>query len=571
MSIRRTLLLAFLLVGLTPAAVLALLAFDRASRVLQADIEQGLAAQADALAADVGRLLFERLQNAVTWARVEALQDLAVGDVDRRASATLQRLAAGYGGLYDELRAIDANGRVVASSRAAALGTQAAAPSAAPRRVSVGAAVVEIDADAGAPARLTLATAVPSAFGERALGTLQLRLDLLQFDRLLEPAALDGRRLALLDEQGRVLAASEAWRAAGAQRGQPLAAAGDEPMLMGRAVTRGIAGTEALRWQLWVAVPRAQALSPVRALGWVFALLLALVALATLPLAGVVSARIAQPVLALTAFARRHRSGQPLPPVPAVPQGEIGELQQAFVRMVADIERSQAQLARASALAAVGEMSAVIAHEVRTPLGIVLSSAQVLSREAALSATGRELVGYIESETARLGRLVSAMLESARPRAPRFERTELRALIGHAVGLLSAQADKQGVSVSAGAGEGALDCDVDPEQLTQVLLNLILNGLQVLPRGGRIEIGAQGDGEQVRIDIADDGPGIAPEARARLFEAFYFRREGGIGLGLAVVQTLVAAHGGDIEATDSALGGALFRIRLPRRHDPVSP
>ena len=67
------------------------------------------------------------------------------------------------------------------------------------------------------------------------------------------------------------------------------------------------------------------------------------------------------------------------------------------------------------------------------------------------------------------------------------------------------------------------------------------------------------------VEVADDGPSIAPEARARIFEAFFFQREGGLGLGLAIVQKIVAAHGGDIEAGDSALGGAMFRIRLPRQ------
>jgi signal transduction histidine kinase len=96
------------------------------------------------------------------------------------------------------------------------------------------------------------------------------------------------------------------------------------------------------------------------------------------------------------------------------------------------------------------------------------------------------------------------------------------------------------------------------------LLNLVLNGLQILGQGGRIDISTRDAGGQLIIDIADDGPGIEPQARSRIFEAFYFQREGGIGLGLAVVQKIVADHGGQIEASESELGGALFRISLPR-------
>jgi two-component system sensor histidine kinase HydH len=100
--------------------------------------------------------------------------------------------------------------------------------------------------------------------------------------------------------------------------------------------------------------------------------------------------------------------------------------------------------------------------------------------------------------------------------------------------------------------------------MMQVLLNLVLNGLQILGRGGEIAIATLDDAQQLTIEVADDGPGIAPESRARIFEAFFFQREGGLGLGLAVVQRIVVAHGGDIEAGQSRLGGALFRIRLPR-------
>jgi signal transduction histidine kinase len=285
--------------------------------------------------------------------------------------------------------------------------------------------------------------------------------------------------------------------------------------------------------------------------------------------AGGVSQAIARPIVQLTDFIRSHRKQGGLPPPPPSRSAEVGELRDAFVQMVHDIDQSQQKLARASALAAVGEMSAVIAHEIRTPLGIVHSSAQILQREAQLSSEGRELASFIESETTRLNRLVSSMLDAARPRPPRFAPADLNELVTHAVALLSAQATKQGVQFTTRlqASEPALSCDA--EQLTQVLLNLILNGLQILAQGGRIEISTRDEGQQLFIDIADDGPGIAADVRERIFEAFFFQREGGVGLGLAVVQKIVLAHGGDVQAGASALGGALFSVRLPRQ--PTEP
>lgn len=220
---------------------------------------------------------------------------------------------------------------------------------------------------------------------------------------------------------------------------------------------------------------------------------------------------------------------------------------------------------RASKLAVVGEMASVIAHEVRTPLGILRSSAQMLQRESGLSEEGRELVGFIESETERLNRLVSAMLDTARPRAPSYTAVDMHALIGKSIAMLGAQADKHRVSVttSLAAAKPVIECDA--EQLTQVLLNLLMNGLQILDHGGHIELATRDDDAHLYIEMADDGPGIDPAERTRVFEAFFFKREGGIGLGLAIVQQIVNAHGGEIDAAESRLGGALFRIRLPRK------
>ena len=144
---------------------------------------------------------------------------------------------------------------------------------------------------------------------------------------------------------------------------------------------------------------------------------------------------------------------------------------------------------------------------------------------------------------------------------------DLHALVTRSIAMLAAQSERKHVTTSCrlGATDARIQCD--EEQMTQVVLNLLLNGLQILHEGGRIEIATRNDGPNVIIEIADDGPGIDPGERARVFDAFFFKREGGIGLGLAIVQQIVSAHAGSIEAAESELGGALFRIRLPR-HRP---
>lgn len=582
-TIRRTLLLAFLVVGVTPAVLIALLGFNKASAALQAEIEHGLAAQAEAVASDVNKLLYERLQNAATWSRLEVMQDLQVGDVDKRLSGFLLRLERGYAGLYRRLSAASTTGTIVASSDPSLIGRPApAGPAWQTVKLAGESLTLEgpLEPVAGGPVDLVIRLPVASAFGAGVLGELRLGFDWGQVDRLLDEAADNGRLLALLDAQGRVVAGSRQLRAALPRFSRDLAGWGGpgapdavlagrsglpaEPMIGGVGPTRSFGGFDGFGWRVLVLVPRSQALAPVQSMALIFAGILGGIALLTLIGAGWVSEVIARPIAALTDYTRGYLRDPKLPPPPATHGGEVGELRDAFVQMVRDIEQSQQKLSRASALAAVGEMSAVIAHEVRTPLGILRSSAQILRRESGLSEEGRELIGFIESETLRLNGLVSSMLDSARPRAPHFAPADLHELIRHAVGLLSAQAAEKKVqfALQLDAPDARLQCDT--EQMTQVLLNLLLNGLQILRSGGRIEVATREQGEQLVIDVADDGPGIAPQARARIFEAFFFQREGGLGLGLAVVQRIVVAHGGDIEASESELGGALFRVRLPR-------
>ncbi|MBL0090626.1 MAG: hypothetical protein IPP44_29570 [Ideonella sp.] len=301
-----------------------------------------------------------------------------------------------------------------------------------------------------------------------------------------------------------------------------------EPMIVGVGQARGFSGFAGFGWRVLVLVPRSEALAPVRTMAFIFAALLGGVALLTMLAAGWVSQAIARPITALTDFTRRYvrQAAQPA----AGATGRRGGRTARRLRADGGRHRPiQQRLARASALAAVGEMSAVIAHEVRTPLGILRLSAQILRRESGISEEGRELVGFIESETQRLNGLVSAMLDSARPRPPNMEPNDLHELIQHAAGMLAAQAADRSVQVSLQlqATDACVACDA--EQMTQVLLNLMLNGLQILRQGGQIQISTRDAAGQLVIEVADDGPGIAPEERKRIFEAFFFKREGAWG------------------------------------------
>jgi signal transduction histidine kinase len=232
--------------------------------------------------------------------------------------------------------------------------------------------------------------------------------------------------------------------------------------------------------------------------------------------------------------------------------------------MVQDLERSREDLVRATKLAVVGEMAATMAHEVRTPLGILRSSAQMLLREPQLSPEGHEMAGFVISETDRLNRLVSTLLECARPQSPAFQDEDVHAIIERAVDLLEQRAARRQIRLvtELQAQPSTLVCD--GEQLVQVFLNLLLNALQILPAGGEIAVRTAVDRGRFIIEVADNGPGISPEHRRRVFDPFFTTRDGGIGLGLTVVQQIVRIHGGDVTVSDSAQGGACFRCVLPR-------
>ena len=143
-------------------------------------------------------------------------------------------------------------------------------------------------------------------------------------------------------------------------------------------------------------------------------------------------------------------------------------------------------------------------------------------------------------------------------------------LLRRTASLLAAQLAARDIGVRLALDARDPHVEGDEEQMTQVMLNLLTNALQVVAPGGRLEVGSGDESETLAIDIADDGPGIAPHERAHVFDAFFFKREGGIGLGLAIVQQIVQAHGGTIEAAASESAGALFHIRVPRtRREPT--
>ena len=551
---------------------------------MQAEIEESLVVQAKTVSADIDKMLFERLQNIVTWNQLEIMQDIRINDVDKRLSIFLSQLKTSYSGVYRTIYCTNDAGVIVASSDSDMLNRE---PQKTPDWLQAYLSGGRITLESptlllGNPAHiLTMRSSIASAFGGHNIGEVVLQFEWSQIFALLDQSAKTGQMLVILDQEGNVIAASSAlrenkslsatlfrsWLPSGTdhkvivKKGEPLWAS---DVIVGFDRSSGYEHFAGFGWSTLIIQPLDQAFVPVRK---VAITLLAIVS-ATIGITVIISAWVARviahPIVALTQFTRRFARDSS-PPDPPAANGEVGELTNAFVQLVRDIEVSKQQLVRASKLAVVGEMAAAIAHEVRTPLGILRSAAQVLQCESGISTEGREMTEIIETETERLNRLVLTMLDSARPRAPEFTAVDVHEIIQHCVALLQAQARKKSIFISASCTAADSWIEADSEQITQVMLNLILNAVQILSEEAHIEINTRLGADGIFIEIADDGPGIPLEARARIFEAFFFRREGGIGLGLAIVQQIVIAHGGSINASSSPLGGALFRIYLPKK------
>jgi signal transduction histidine kinase len=235
--------------------------------------------------------------------------------------------------------------------------------------------------------------------------------------------------------------------------------------------------------------------------------------------------------------------------------------------------RAEEALRRRDRLAAMGELASTVAHEIRNPLNAVGLTAQRLRREflgsppdgatAADRAEAEELLGVMADETKRIDRIVQQFLDFARPPALRVEPTDLGALVRDLGERLRAHAESRGLSLETDTAAAGV-ARVDPAQLRQALDNLVRNAVEATPEGGRVSVVARTGRGGHTIDVGDTGRGIEPDHRARLFDLYFTTKPEGTGVGLAVTQQIVAAHGGAIEVESEPGKGTTMTVRLPR-------
>jgi signal transduction histidine kinase len=245
------------------------------------------------------------------------------------------------------------------------------------------------------------------------------------------------------------------------------------------------------------------------------------------------------------------------------PDGQVFLLE--LVTDVTERDRLQARLTEAERLAAAGELAASVAHEIRNPLAAIVNATTLLGVEETLTGEERaHTLGVVKKEARRLNRILSDFLIFARPREPKPLVGDIREIIDHVAALIREDRDRaHHVELSVRVDPAVPPFPFDADQITQVVWNIALNGVEAMDGNGQLSIAVSLGDVQVAIAISDTGRGIPAEERRRVFEPFYSRKPAGTGLGLTIARRIVAAHGGRIEIESTPGRGACFTILLP--------
>jgi signal transduction histidine kinase len=237
------------------------------------------------------------------------------------------------------------------------------------------------------------------------------------------------------------------------------------------------------------------------------------------------------------------------------------ELSEAYQKL----RKTFDQLKQSDRMAALGQLSAGIAHEIRNPLGSIKGSVEILEGEFDSNHPKKEFIKIIKEETARLNSIVGEFLKFARPPKPAVEPTSVNELINSTLLLFEKHATHAKVAIHKFLDDSLPHVTLDPDQIRQVLLNVLLNSVEAMPDGGHLELLSAKDqeGRNGVIEVSDTGEEIEEASLDRVFNPFFTTKPHGTGLGLSICHQLVELHGGEIALSKNQDGGVTVRIKLP--------
>jgi signal transduction histidine kinase len=567
-----------------PGILFGVLAQQSGSASLQRVIGHQLAREAGHTADRLGTLIEAERQTLRSFAQQDLMREIRVGDIDKRISSALATLRDGSPVRLDYL-VVDREHRVIASSNPAWIGPLepwAGAAEAVLRREErlVGPAATPVHQG---PA-LVIGTPVPDPDGSLAvIGALVGLYDWRELTSVTRNLRSDLAKLGLevdvlvIRRDGAIIGGNQSTSARESMRPADWSEiasidVNEQPDYVVRAeagllVGRASLGSALSDWRLVIVEPLSDALAPARRLTTRLALTLGLALAVALALATLAARRVLRPLSELTLAIRGLPSGESSSlRVPVRTEDEVGALARAFNRMASELDQAQRDLVEAAKFAFVGELAAGVAHEVRTSLGVLRSSAQILERSlpARAGSEATELAQLIRAEVDRLGSVVSDLVGLARPRTLQLEATPISRPVFRAADLVEPQAHESGIQIHRVPMAVDPTALCDAEAVYQVALNLLVNAIQALEDGGHIEVRIRRakDG-YAGFEVRDDGPGIPEELRGKIFLPFSTAREGGAGLGLTFVKRVVHEHRGRISLETGSGSGTCFRVELP--------
>jgi signal transduction histidine kinase len=249
---------------------------------------------------------------------------------------------------------------------------------------------------------------------------------------------------------------------------------------------------------------------------------------------------------------------------------EIGDLGRKFNHMMRQLRESreeierlhQTQVSRAEHLATLGELATGLAHEIRNPLAGIAGVIEIIGRDLPSTSPARAVVKDVRLEIAQINRILTDLLETARPHPPQVRLSNLNTTVEHAVMLARQQVLSKPIKVELQQAPDLAEVEHDSDQIHQVLLNLLLNAVQAMEAGTvRVEISPQGS--YASVLVSDTGRGIAPQHLSNIFRPFYTTKGNGTGLGLSLARRIVEEHHGRIEVSSVVGQGSKFTVLLP--------
>jgi signal transduction histidine kinase len=250
---------------------------------------------------------------------------------------------------------------------------------------------------------------------------------------------------------------------------------------------------------------------------------------------------------------------------------EIGDLGRNFNHMMQQLRDSReeidllhrTQMSRAEHLATLGELAAGLAHEIRNPLAGIAGVIEIIGRDLPSTSPACAVVKDVRLEVAQINRILTDLLETARPHPPQICRSNINTTVEHAVMLARQQVFSKPIKIDLQPAQELSEVEHDSDQIHQVLLNLLLNGVQAIEGDGTIRVDLGSRGDFVTIDVTDSGRGISPQNLPNIFRPFFTTKGNGTGLGLSLARRIVEEHHGLIEVSSIVGKGSKFTVLLP--------